>query len=376
MRIVITANTSWYILNFRSSLIRSLVEAGHRLHVVAPRDEYTAELQQLGVTFHQLTLSQRGKNPFREVLTVFRLLNILRNIRSDVVLSYTIKCNLYVGFCSRLSGFKQIANISGLGEAFDSKGVLYRIVTALYKLCLRRAPVVFCQNSSDQQILVESGLLSNSQCHLIPGSGVDLDRFRSSASFIENTPRRFLMFGRLVPKKGYEHFMRVAKELHNDSEVKASFWIMGIEDKSRKDAQRLLERIMYLHRKGIITYIPARDNVASVLHEVDVVVLPSEYNEGIPRSLLEAMACGKPIIASDWRGCRDTVEHGINGYLVELGNRESLRDHIVKLASCPSASVRKMGEESRRLAEKRFSEDVVLEAYLKEVSNIDSEIRQ
>lgn len=241
---------------------------------------------------------------------------------------------------------------------------------------MRNTQTVFCQNQSDLRTLVDSGLLSESRCKLIPGSGVDLVRFAPGPSLSENRPRRFLMFGRLVPQKGYEQFLHVATDLSRRSKALAELWIMGIEDESRRESRALLGRILSLHRKGKVTFIPARDDVVSVLKEVDVAVLPSQYNEGVPRSLLEAMACGKPIITSDWRGCRETVEDGVNGYLVEPGDWKVLKRRVVDLATCSWETLRSMGQASRRIAEAKFNEDIVISAYLEEIDQIADELNE
>jgi len=376
MRIAITANTAWYVLNFRSNLIRSLQAAGHRVYVIAPRDEYSEELERLGIVFFHLGLSQRGKGLARECLSILALRRIVKQIQPDVVLSFTVKCNLYAGLCGRLLACKQIANISGLGEAFGSRGLLHRIVSGLYKICMKDTRTIFCQNATDLQTLVESGLVPASRCRLIPGSGVDLKRYTPAPLLSENTPRRFLMFGRLVPQKGYEQLLRVAEDLNARPTRPAEIWIMGIEDGSRKESGLLLKRILQLHRKGVITYISPRDDVRRVLHDVDIVVLPSQYNEGVPRSLLEAMACGKPVITTDWRGCRETVEHGVNGYLVKPGDWNDLKQRMLELATCSPETLKSMGEASRRIAEDKFNEELVISAYMEEIARVGKTVEE
>jgi len=147
---------------------------------------------------------------------------------------------------------------------------------------------------------------------------------------------------------------------------------MGIQDESRKESCQLYDRVMKLHKNGSIKYITPRDNVVPVLNDVDVVVLPSMYNEGVPRSLLEAMACGKPIITTDRRGCRDTVDHGINGFLVKPGNKDDLAYYMKKLTYTSYKALKKMGEASRRKAEAEFDENDVIDTYLYELANDDT----
>lgn len=367
MKISLLANTSWYIYNFRKNLIRILQENGHEVSVIAPFDHYVDRLSEMGVKHYGLPLSQRGMNPFREVVSCVRLYRLLRAIGPDIILTFTVKCNLYTGICRRFLRFEQIANVSGLGEVFEKNGLINLLVSHLYKFALAGSKRVFFQNNEDMQMIVRRHLLPENLCRRIPGSGVDLEAFHPLSSLSNNKPRIFFMFGRLVPKKGYDLFMKAAENICLGGNYNAEFWIMGIVDDSRKESKELLERIMALQRKGIIRYLPPSDDVAIVLQQVDVVVLPSEYNEGVPRSILEAMACGKPIITTDWKGCKDTVEHGKNGYLVKVGDRADLSRYILQFLETCDEKLHQMGIESRKKAEEEFDDRKVLKAYLSDI---------
>lgn len=357
------ANTSWHLFNYRKGLIRFLQEDGHEVIVLAPYDEYVSKLLELGVTCYTLPLSQRGKNPLQEIYSCVRVFRLLQILRPAAVLSFTVKCNLYAGICHKFVPFEQISNISGLGEAFDEDGIFRSFISLFYKHALSKSKIVFFQNNEDMQAITERGILPEHICHRIPGSGVDLEIYRPAPSVKRRAVRRFFMFGRLVPQKGYSLFMAVAKEMHLENKGCAEFWIMGMADKSRRESRVLLEEILSLHEQGIITYLPQSDDVVQVLQQVDVVVLPSTYNEGLPRSLLEAMACGKPLITTDWKGCRDTVDHGVNGYLINTAELNTLSDHIQKMASAPEEQFERMGRMSRMKAEMEFNEKIVLDAY-------------
>lgn len=351
-------------------MIKLLQAWGHEVCVIAPVDDYANKLVQLPVKYYPLYLNQRGVNPFRELLSCVRLFRLFRVIQPDVVFTFTIKCNLYTGICSRFAGFQQIANISGLGEAFDKKGPVYYIVSFLYKFALAKSKRVFFQNNEDQQAMIRGGLVREHLCKHIPGSGVDLDTFYPAPSFLQHNSRRFLMFGRLVPQKGYDLFMKVAEQVHLKYKNSAEFWIMGIPDKSRNESKVLLEHILSLQKRGIVKYLAPHDNVVSVLQGIDVVVLPSQYHEGVPRTLLEAMACGKPIITTNWKGCRDVVEHGVNGYLIDVGDGKALERYVLEFINTPYMQLQKMGMASRKKAEKEFDERKVLRAYINEIKTL------
>lgn len=367
MKIVIIANTSWHVFNYRKGLIKFLQKEGHEISVFASHDDYVNKLTQLGVKHFTLPITQRGTNPFSEIKLLIKLLQLLRNTRPEVVLTFTIKCNLYTGICRNLVKFIQIANISGLGEAFDKKGILNYIISLLYKFAMARSKAVFFQNNEDMQTMINAKLLPGNLCRRIPGSGVDLSLY-CFASPPKNSPRIFFMFGRLLPQKGYDLFMKTAKEIYLREKRCAEFWIMGIIDNSRKESKMLLEQILSYQKQGIVKYLPPSDDVIAVLRQVDVVVLPSKYNEGVPHSLLEAMACGKPIITTDWKGCRDTVEDGVNGYLVDVNNFNALLQCVLKLANAPDEQLEKMGRMSRLRAEEKFDENIVFKAYKAEIS--------
>ncbi|MFC1739513.1 glycosyltransferase family 4 protein [Planctomycetota bacterium] len=369
MKIILLSNTSWYIYNFRKNLIRMLQKDGNEVIAVAPYDDYVDKLSALGVKHYTLILSRRGKNPFKEVFSCYRLLGLLRDIKPDVVLSFTVKCNLYAGICRRFLKFEQIANISGLGEAFEKKGLISFIVSCIYKWALNKSRRAFFQNDEDMKVITERGLLSEKMCKCLPGSGVDLRSYRPACSIENNKRRIFFMFGRLVPKKGYDLFMKAAENICLSGKYNAEFWIMGIVDESRRESEKLFKRILALQRKGIIKYLSPSDEVEKVLQQVDVVVLPSKYNEGVPRSLLEAMACGKPIITTAWKGCRNTVDHGRNGYLVKVDDYDALEHYMVKLLNAPQQQLRMMGKASRQKAENQFDENYVLAAYRQEICN-------
>jgi glycosyltransferase involved in cell wall biosynthesis len=369
MKIVVFANTTWYIYNFRRQLIQKLMQAGHVVHVVAPRDAYTSKLTGLGIACHHIDLSQRGKNVFVETRTLLKLYRLIKMLSPRTVLSYTVKCNLYAGLCRYLLPFDLVANVSGLGEAFDRRGVLQYTVSKLYRAGLRKAKRVFFQNSEDMKTVTERGLLSRDTCKRLPGSGIDLNYFCPELAPVQSHGgiTRFLMYGRLVQRKGYDQFIAVADRFKRAGRTDAEFWIMGMKDETRKESMKLFQRVMDSANQGIISFVPPRDDVREILKKVDVVVLPSVYNEGVPRSILEAMAFGKPIVTSNWKGCRDTTEHNVNGYLTQPGDVDDLFAHITKLVEAPAEQLRAMGMASRQKAKREFDEQTVLNAYMLEI---------
>lgn len=367
MRVVILYNTSWYVYLLRRNLITNLQDAGCEVIVVAPRDNYTSRLLKFGVRHVSIPLDPASTNPLTELRTFSAILRTLRILRPDAVLSFTIKCNLYAGLCKRFTRFTQVANISGLGIAFDQDGLMRRIAKSLYRLALHPTDHIFFQNTDDLHHCTNENLVPKNRSHLIPGSGVDLDAFTPTFRK-QSSPRTFLIFGRLLPQKGYDLFLKAAKQLRDECGDAAEFLILGAPDTTRQESLHLFDRIKSAHAEGTVRYLQNSDDVRPILNDVDVVVLPSTYNEGIPRSLLEAMACGKVIITTNWKGCRETVEHSVNGYLVPPHDQDALTAAMRKMIVCSEKELDSMGHASRLRAERLFDERFVLDAYLNALS--------
>lgn len=371
MRVVILYNTSWYVYLLRRNLIASLIQRGCEVFVVSPVDAYTARVQNLGAKHIPIPLEPGNTNPLTEVKTIAAVVAAMRALRPDAVLSFTIKCNLYAGLAKYFCAFTQVANISGLGEAFERPGLLRTSVRALYKVALARTEFIFFQNRDDYESFIHSRLVPESSSRVIPGSGVDLSNF-TPRIHRQSGPRIFLMFGRLLPQKGFHHFLAAAKRLKSELGDDVTFWILGAADQDRAESVHLLREIEEAHATGTVRYLQSCDDVRPYLQECDVVVLPSTYNEGVPRSLLEALACGKAIVTTDWKGCRDTVIPHYNGLLVRPNDAESLIAAMREMAQITQEHLRSLGEASRALAQERFDERLVLKAYL-DALNIGSE---
>jgi glycosyltransferase involved in cell wall biosynthesis len=363
MRVVILYNTSWYVFLLRRNLIASLLRRGCEVIVVAPKDAYTARVQNLGATHVDIPLEPGSKNPLVEMKTIAAIIGTLRALQPDAVLSFTIKCNLYAGIAKYFCDFNQVANISGLGEAFEKPGTLRTLVRLLYKVALQRTNRIFFQNGDDFESFTRQRLVDKARSRVIPGSGVDLSNF-APRTHRPPGPRTFLMFGRLLPQKGFHQFVEAAARLKGEFGEKVAFWILGAADHDRPESVELLRTIERAHATGVVRYLQSCDDVRPVLQESDVVVLPSTYNEGIPRSLLEALACGKAIITTDWKGCRETVIPKTNGHLIRPHDTNSLISSMREMIQLSDNELRAHGEASRKLAQERFDERLVLKAYI------------
>jgi glycosyltransferase involved in cell wall biosynthesis len=362
-KVVILYNSCWYVYLLRRNLIHALRNNFCDITVIAPEDSYTTRVQALGVEYHPIQMSARGTRPLDEFKTVYDIYRALEKTKPSAVLSYTVKCNLYAGLCNRFLPFSQIANVSGLGEAFDG-GLLNNVTAQLYRVSLCKTQRVFFQNPEDLHACVNRGLVPKRSSALLPGSGVDLKNFEPASLRELPTQRTFLIFGRLLPKKGFYLFLNAARTLRARYKDSVVFWVLGSQDSERPESEALYQAVLKAHAEGYIRYLQSTDDVRPFLREVTAVVLPSTYNEGVPRSLLEALAMAKPVVTTDWKGCRETVRHGVNGYLVQPDNQSSLTSALESLVKAPIEQLHAMGQASRKLAEERFDEQRVISAYL------------
>jgi glycosyltransferase involved in cell wall biosynthesis len=238
------------------------------------------------------------------------------------------------------------------------------VVRSLYRVALTKTDHLFFQNEEDLALCANEGLIPRERARVIPGSGVDLSAYTPNARG-RVSARDFLIFGRLLPQKGFGDFLEAGRILRSEIGEQATFSILGSPDPDRPESIALYESIKSAHELGYIRYLGAVDDVRPVLSQCDVVVLPSTYNEGVPRSLLEALASGKPIITTDWKGCRETVVHGANGLLIPPHVPGALVAAMRHMIVASDEQIQRMGQASRVRAENRFDEKVVLAEYAK-----------
>ena len=356
MKVAILYNTSDYLLRFRTELIRSLQAAGSEVVAVTPRDQTTPRLAALGVRWREWELAGKSLNPFSDLAALMRLRRILVDERPDAVLSFTIKPVLYGSVVARWVGVPTVVSmITGMGSMFLGnnlrKRMLLPLIHSAYRVALLRNQSVLFQNAEDLDYFLEKRLLRREQALRTNGSGVNLSEFkRASAEVIKGS---FLLIARMIEAKGVREFASAARS------VKArfpdsKFTLIGPTDNDSSAISRA--EIADWEREGFIEYAGEQPDVRPFLARAEVYVLPSYYFEGVPRSILEALAMGKPIITTDWRGCRDTVEPGVNGFLVPPRDAGALASAMERFLDDPALSA-SLGSASRRLAEEKF--DVV-----------------
>jgi glycosyltransferase involved in cell wall biosynthesis len=302
------------------------------------------------------------------MLLLRRFRSLLKRLRPAAYLSYTIKPNIYGAMAAGVLGIPAIPNVSGLGTAFLRGGALQRFVTMLYRVAFRRAPVVFFQNSEDCDVFVNRRIVRADQARILPGSGVDLAHFAPTPP--PQGPPTFLLVGRMLRDKGVLEFIEAARLLRSVL-PHARFQLLGPIDEGNRSAVGHAEIDGWV-REGLVEYLGSAEDVRPFIAASTAVVLPS-YREGLPRSLLEASAMERPLIAADVPGCRDIVDEGVNGYLCRVRDAASLADAMRRLAQMPAEQRLAMAQAARRKVQERFSEELVVGAYLDALSRILAE---
>lgn len=378
-KIIISINTAWNIYNFRRGLVSALVERGHEVVAVAPEDEYVERLRSLGCRFVRLPMDNNGTHPGRDLLLLARYASLLRAERPMAYLGYTVKPNVYGSMAAHMLNIPVINNIAGLGTAFIRQGLLTHIVRRLYRHALSRSHRVFFQNEDDRQLFVGSGLVEGSRTDRLPGSGMNLSDYLPSQTADEpereHGPDRqngmfsFLLVARMLRDKGVEEFVQAAR-LVRQRAPRAQFLLLGAIDDANPNAIPA-SRIRAWEEEGLVHYLGRCDDVRPHLRQAGCVVLPS-YREGVPRSLLEAAAMERPIIATDAVGCRDVVEHGVNGLLCRLKDSADLADRMMEMLHLPPQRRRQMGRAGRRKIADEFDESIVIQKYLDVIAGLEA----
>jgi glycosyltransferase involved in cell wall biosynthesis len=366
-KIMIALNTAWNLINFRSGLIKTLVNQGYEVIAVAPFDEYSTQLQALGCRYIPLPIDNRGTHPGRDLVLMTRFFHLLRAERPDVFLGYTVKPNIYGSLAANALRIPVINNVAGLGTVFIKGGWLNQLVRGLYRIALSRSSKVFFQNNEDRQLFVSGGLVSESIADRLPGSGIDLVKFQP-ASLPAGPYVRFLLIARMLWDKGVGEFVEAARLLKQRG-IDSECCLLGFLD-VQNPAAISRKQMDDLVAEGVVRYLGVSDNVRDDIAQADCVVLPSFYREGTPRTLLEAAAMARPIVTTDSVGCRDVVDDGVNGFLCKPKDASDLADKMERIVRMSPAEREVMGSLGRLKIEREFDEQIVINKYLSAIESV------
>jgi glycosyltransferase involved in cell wall biosynthesis len=362
MKIVLFANTDWYLYNFRRSLALALHRAGHELLLLSPPGPYGEKLQALGLRWEALPMERRSLNPLREVALLRHLAALLRREQPALVHGFTIKCAVYGSLAARLAGVPARVNaVAGMGYVFTSDDLKARalrpVVRALLRLALDgEGARLILQNNDDVALFERAGLIDPSRIRLVRGSGVDCSRFTKRTGERSSGPLRVLVAARLLWDKGLEEYVAAARELLAEGR-RIEFLLAGTPDPGNPAAVPE-ETVRGWVSEGVVNWLGHVDDMATLLGAVDVVALPS-YREGLPKTLIEAAACAQPLITTDVPGCREVVTDGVDGLLVPVRDAKALAQAIRRLDDDPVLA-RRLGEAAWAKAHAEFDERIVI----------------
>ena len=392
MKILITSNSSWTLFNFRLKLMQALQESGHQVHAVSMEDCSTAKIREAGFPFHPLNIQGKGANPLVDLQLVQQYKKIFKKVKPDVVLNFTIKPVIYSTLAAKSLGIPVINNIAGLGSLFNQTTWVTRIAILLYRYSQKNVEHIFFQNEDDVELFKRLRILKAQSFSRLPGSGVDVERFKpivkSQKSKVDSDPStelrvrnetepksknqksttNFLLFGRMLWDKGVGEYVETARAIRREN-PNANFWVLGLLDFQNPTAIKSEDMQQWID-EGIIDYLGKTDRVEEYIREADCIVYPSYYREGVPRSLLETAAMGKPIISTENVGCKEVVENGYNGYKIPIKDSQALTEAMQQFIGLSEEEKIQLGQNSRKLAEEKFDENFVIEAYIAQIERV------
>ncbi len=358
-RVLLFGNCYLTIFGFRKELIQRLVSEGFDVWVSFPNGAHGESItgeetsQVLGCKYIEIKMQRRNKKLVQELGVFLECRKIIRKIKPDCVLTFTVKPNLYMGYLAARYRIPFIMNITGLGSGFDRNALLTSFLVKAIRSNMEKAAMVFFQNQSDY-LYFKNNNYSCKNCAILPGSGVNLDEY--SVLPYSDGKIVFLYISRVMKEKGIEDFISLSKHFKNDDDV--AFWVCGDLEEDYSDVIREGEK------EGLFTYYGLVDNVKSYLEKAGVVVLPSFYHEGISNTLLEAAACGRPVITTDNPGCKPAVKDKISGFVFEMKNSEELISKAEQFIALPYEERKKMGLMGRKHVEDNFDRNIVVNKYM------------
>ena len=359
--IVFSANTSWYLYNHHRNTLRTFAEAGYTVHIVSPDDDHAKKLMALGYRHTVLPIRSASTHPLRELQAFVGFLRAYRKVKPDAAFHYTIKCNLYGSLAANLLGIPSVSSVSGLGRAFDFKGVARWVIHLAYKWTQRQTHRMVFQSTSDRDYMIDAGIVTPAKCVVVGGSGVDLALFQPRAAR-PGKPFTFVFAGRVLWEKGFP-WLPQAMEILQQENPDARCLVYGFLD--AVDGQYVpRNQLAEWEKQGFVEYRGPVENIADAYAEADCVILPTDYREGIPKSLLEAAAMSLPLIASNKPGCLEIVRPGETGLVCPPRDPRALADVMSAMIGLGDEERAAMGRKARALVEHRFDQRSIAATYL------------
>lgn len=356
-KVLILANSASGLYDFRNELVLELLRE-YEVFISLPDEEKAPELAREGSRVFHTPIDRRGINPVRDIRLFCDYFKMMRKIRPDLVLTYTIKPNIYGNLCCRIQKIPYLANITGLGSAFEKDGMVRRIVVLLYRIALKNARCVFFQNRANQEIF-EKFRIQGKKTRLVPGSGVNLDKHCFKEYPSNEGGMIFLYVGRVMKEKGIDELLYAASAIHAEH-PETVFRLVGNYEEDYKDV------IGQYEKKKIVEHIGYQKDITPYYQEASAILMPS-YHEGMSNVILEASASGRPVLASQIPGCQEGFDDGVTGLGFAPGDGGALLETLRRFISLSREERAQMGKNARIKMEKEFDRRQVVQIYMEEV---------
>ncbi|MGB3368716.1 MAG: glycosyltransferase family 4 protein [Acidaminobacteraceae bacterium] len=358
-KILILANHAVGLLNFRSELLQELDNEKYEVHISVPSHKAFEMVKDKKYVIHDTNVDRRGINPVKDFRLLLNYIRLIKKIKPDTVLLYTIKPNIYGGLACRILKVKYISTITGLGTSMQSTSKLANVLKQLYKISLKKANTVVFQNLGNRDFFVESSIVDIESTMLVPGSGVNIEKYKELDINFEGDAI-FTFIGRVMKDKGIDEFLSAATKLKRENS-NLRFQIIGFfeSDEYKKKVNDLLEL-------NIIEYLGESSDTRTEMSKTQCIVLPS-YHEGMSNVLLEGAASGLPLITTDINGCKESVDEGYNGYLVNKADEVELYNAMKKFSELSKSEKELMGKNSLAKMKNEFDRSIVVSKYMDKI---------
>lgn len=360
-KVLILVNHDVVIYNFRKELVERLLLDNYEVYISSPYGERIDDLVAMGCKYIEASIARHGTNIIQELKLLFYYRKIIKALKPSIVLSFTIKPNLYGGMVCEALNIPYIANITGLGSAVESKGIMQKISIILYKVAFKKINCVFFQNTENKQFFIDKNIAVDKH-KLIPGSGVNLEQF-CLLDYPSDETIEFVFISRIMKAKGIDQYIDAAEYIRNKY-PNTRFHICGFCEEAYET------KLKMLHDKGIIQYHGMQRDIRTILKQTHCTIHPSYYPEGMSNVLLESAACGRPVITTNRSGCREIVDDGINGYVIKQQHSKNLIEKIEAFLQLEHKERVQMGLAGRKKVEKEFNRQFVVAAYIEEIESI------
>ncbi len=358
-KILILTNSIDGLFSFRKEVVTAILSNGYNVYISVPKGNTEKEdyFIKLGCKINHQNIDRRGTNPLHDFSLFLSYMKLIKSIQPSLILTYTIKPNIYGGLAARVNNIPQLANITGLGSSINNKGITNKIATTLYKVGLSKARTIFYQNQSIKDFCQKNHIGNNGI--LLPGSGVDLKWHSFHPYPDKDNPIKFIFIGRVMKDKGIDEFITMVQKIKSKY-PDIEFNILGGCEEDYRVILNKLQKNNLLHWYGAVS------DVRPFIKNSHCTILPS-YHEGMANVLLESCAAGRPIIASNINGCKETIDDGINGLLCEAKNSEDLINKVEIFINLSHKIKSEMGTAARKKVEKEFDRKIIIDEYLKEI---------